>query len=89
MRKIYRRVLLTVLVIAIALGVWAVNTGFRQLRLYSFIVYARAFLALLLSTTKVPFCCDPRYVAFVTQRSGLEGSLRPERHISDQGSEAP
>ena len=26
MRKIYRRVLLTVLVIAIALGVWAVNT---------------------------------------------------------------
>jgi sugar lactone lactonase YvrE len=36
-------VLLTVLVIVIALGAWAVNKGFRQLRLDIFTVYARAF----------------------------------------------
>jgi hypothetical protein len=43
MKKIRRGVLLTVLVIATAFGAWAVHTGFRQLRLYTFIVYARAF----------------------------------------------
>jgi hypothetical protein len=43
MTKKRRRVLLTVFVIVIALSAWAVNTGFPQLQMDIFTLYARAF----------------------------------------------
>jgi sugar lactone lactonase YvrE len=43
MKKILWRVLLSLLMIMVALSVWAVNKGFRQIRLDWFRVYARHF----------------------------------------------
>jgi hypothetical protein len=43
MSKRRLRVLLTVLVITIALGAWAANTGFPQIQMDIFTVYARHF----------------------------------------------